>query len=79
DFAAPPPDAAARAKPAGARHALVATLGTLAANALVVPAVADAYWIKTLTSALTDSIAAAGVALLYRQLGLVCLSQHALL
>lgn len=78
-FAAPPRDAAARAKPAGARLALVATLGTLAAIALVVPAVADAYWIKTLTSALTVSIAAAGVALLYRQLGLVCLSQHALL
>lgn len=68
-----------RLRPAGSHRTLVAMLGTLAVIALVVPAIADAYWIKTLTSALTISIAAAGVALLYRQLGLVCLSQHALL
>jgi len=53
--------------------------GVLLALALVVPELANFYWIKTLTSAMAVSIAAAGVALLYRQLGLVCLSQHALL
>ena len=52
---------------------------TLVAMALIVPWLADSYWIKTLTSAMTVSIAAAGVAVLYRQLGLVCLSQQALL
>lgn len=60
-------------------QALLVMAGVLAAIALAIPEVANSYWIKTLTSAMTVSIAAAGVALLYRQLGLVCLSQHALL
>jgi len=41
--------------------------------------VANAYWIKTLTSSLALAIAAAGAALLYGQLGLVSLCQYALL
>lgn len=40
---------------------------------------ANAYWIKTLTSSLALAIAAAGVGLLYGQLGLVSLCQYALL
>ncbi|WDD95794.1 branched-chain amino acid ABC transporter permease [Burkholderia sp. FERM BP-3421] len=71
--------AAAAPRPAGNRRPLVAMLGTLALLALAVPLLADAYWLKTLTSALILGIAAAGVAMLYRQLGLVCLSQYALL
>ena len=43
------------------------------------PWLANAYWIKTLTSSLALAIAAAGVALLYGQLGLVSLCQYALL
>jgi branched-chain amino acid transport system permease protein len=45
----------------------------------LLPWVANAYWIKTLTSSLALAIAAAGVALLYGQLGLVSLCQYALL
>lgn len=46
---------------------------------LVLPWLANAYWIKTLTSSLALAIAAAGVAVLYGQLGLVSLCQYALL
>ena len=52
---------------------LVLVLGAL------LPWIANAYWIKTLTSSLALAIAAAGVALLYGQLGLVSLCQYALL
>ncbi|MCU0955965.1 MAG: branched-chain amino acid ABC transporter permease [Hydrogenophaga sp.] len=46
---------------------------------VLVPWLANAYWIKTLTSSLALAVAAAGVALLYGQLGLVSLCQYALL
>jgi branched-chain amino acid transport system permease protein len=46
---------------------------------ILVPWLANAYWIKTLTSSLALAVAAAGVALLYGQLGLVSLCQYALL
>lgn len=52
---------------------LVLALGAL------LPWIANAYWIKTLTSSLALAIAAAGVSLLYGQLGLVSLCQYALL
>ena len=45
----------------------------------LVPWLANAYWIKTLTSSLALAVAASGVALLYGQLGLVSLCQYALL
>jgi branched-chain amino acid transport system permease protein len=45
----------------------------------VVPWLANAYWIKSLISSMALAMAAAGVALLYGQLGLVTLCQHALL
>lgn len=45
----------------------------------LLPWIANAYWIKTLTSSLALAIAAAGVSLLYGQLGLVSLCQYALL
>ncbi|WP_293936322.1 branched-chain amino acid ABC transporter permease [Iodobacter sp.] len=47
--------------------------------ALVLPALSNAYWIKIFTSVFICAIAASGVGLLYRQLGLVCLSQYALM
>jgi branched-chain amino acid transport system permease protein len=46
--------------------------------ALVLPWASSSYWLKTFTSALTLSIAVAGTALLYGQLGLVSLCQFAL-
>ncbi len=46
--------------------------------ALVTPLLANSYWLKTLTSAMTLSVAVAGTALLYGQLGLVSLCQYAL-
>jgi branched-chain amino acid transport system permease protein len=52
---------------------LILVLGAL------LPWIANAYWIKTLTSSLALTIAAAGVSLLYGQLGLVSLCQYALL
>ncbi|OOG37143.1 branched-chain amino acid ABC transporter permease [Polaromonas sp. A23] len=52
---------------------LVLVLGAM------LPWIANAYWIKTLTSSLALAIAAAGVSLLYGQLGLVSLCQYALL
>ncbi|MEP7101780.1 MAG: branched-chain amino acid ABC transporter permease [Burkholderiales bacterium] len=54
-------------------------VGAVLLIGLVLPWVSDAYWIKTFTSALALSVAAAGVAVLYGQLGLVSLCQYALL
>ncbi|OYV01751.1 MAG: branched-chain amino acid ABC transporter permease [Burkholderiales bacterium PBB5] len=51
---------------------------TLALLALLLPALCNSYWLKTFTSALTLSVAVAGAALLYGQLGLVSLCQFAL-
>ncbi len=62
-----------------ARISLAVMVGSVLLIGLVVPWLANAYWIKTLTSSLALSIAAAGVALLYGQLGLVSLCQYALL
>jgi len=45
-------------------------VGTVLLIGLVLPWFSNAYWIKTLTSALALSVAAAGVAGLYGQLGL---------
>jgi branched-chain amino acid transport system permease protein len=68
-----------RHRRAGERAALVGmVIAVLLAGALA-PWLANAYWIKTLTSSLALAIAAAGVALLYGQLGLVSLCQYALL
>lgn len=52
---------------------IVLVLGAL------LPWLANAYWVKTLTSSLALAVAAAGVGLLYGQLGLVSLCQYALL
>lgn len=46
--------------------------------AVVTPAIANAYWLSALTSAVALSLAASGVAILYGQLGLVSLCQYAL-
>lgn len=55
------------------------SLGTaLVLLAVLLPLVCNSYWLKTLTSALTLSVAVAGTALLYGQLGLVSLCQYAL-
>lgn len=47
--------------------------------AVIVSALANGYWISTLTSALAIALAASGVGLLYGQLGLVSLCQYSLL
>ncbi len=47
-------------------------------TAALLAALANSYWLKTFTSALTLSVAVAGTALLYGQLGLVSLCQYAL-
>ncbi len=47
--------------------------------ALALPWLANSYWIKTLSASMALSVAAAGVALLYGQLGLISLCQYALL
>lgn len=52
--------------------------GVLLALALLLPGLCNSYWLKTFTSALTLSVAVAGTALLYGQLGLVSLCQFAL-
>jgi branched-chain amino acid transport system permease protein len=62
-----------------AHRALVRMVVVVLAIGLLVPWLANAYWIKTLTSSLALAIAAAGVALLFGQLGLVSLCQYALL
>ncbi|MCY1708284.1 branched-chain amino acid ABC transporter permease [Pannonibacter sp. SL95] len=51
----------------------------LMAGAVLVSLAANAYWISTLTSAAALALAAAGVALLYGQLGLVSLCQFSLI
>ena len=61
------------------RRSLGLMLGLVLLLALLLPCLANAYWVKTLTSALALSSAVAGVALLYGQLGLVSLCQYALL
>lgn len=60
------------------RRSLFWMLGILTALAIVLPVGANAYWTKTFISSFSLSIAVAGVALLYGQLGLVSLSQYAL-
>lgn len=61
------------------RRGFLVMVGTVLLLGMALPFVANAYWIKTLSSALALSVAAAGVALLYGQLGLVSLCQFALL
>src|SRR5437870_3575461 len=51
----------------------------MAVTAFVVVEFANAYWITTFSSAMALALAAAGVAVLYGQLGLVSLCQYALL
>jgi branched-chain amino acid transport system permease protein len=58
---------------------IVAIVLSLACCAVILPYCANAYWIRILTSAFICAIAAAGIGVLYRQLGLVCLSQYALI
>lgn len=77
--AAPPWQAGRAAARRAGRLRLLAMLATVGIIALAVPWLTNAYWTKTLTSALALSVAAAGVALLYGQLGLVSLCQFALL
>jgi branched-chain amino acid transport system permease protein len=72
------PDSIQRERRAARLTLLRMVLVVLAVGALV-PWLANGYWIKTLTSSLALAIAAAGVALLYGQLGLVSLCQYALL
>jgi branched-chain amino acid transport system permease protein len=62
-----------------ARRSLFLMVATVLLIGVVVPLVANAYWVKTLTSSLALSIAVAGIAVLYGQLGLVSLCQYALL
>ncbi len=57
---------------------VLAIVVLLLSAAILALALANAYWIRTLTSAMALSIAAVGVALLYGQLGLVSLCQYAL-
>lgn len=61
------------------RRSMLVMLAVLFVIAVVLPGLANAYWTKTLSSALALSVAAAGVGLLYGQLGLVSLCQFALL
>lgn len=61
------------------RQSLFTMLAVLLVMGIVLPWLANAYWTKTLSSALALSVAAAGVGLLYGQLGLVSLCQFALL
>jgi branched-chain amino acid transport system permease protein len=72
------PDAVRRRRAAERAALGWMVVGVLLIGALV-PWLANAYWIKTLTSSMALAIAAAGVALLYGQLGLVSLCQYALL
>lgn len=61
------------------RRALLTLATCIVLLGCIVPWVANAYWVKTLMSALALSVAVAGVAVLYGQLGLVSLCQYALL
>ena len=72
------PDSVRRERRAARLSLARMVLLVLALGALL-PWIANAYWVKTLTSSLALAIAAAGVSLLYGQLGLVSLSQYALL
>ena len=72
------PDSVRRARRA-ARLALARMVLFVLALGAVLPWIANAYWTRTLTSSLALAIAAAGVSLLYGQLGLVSLCQYALL
>jgi branched-chain amino acid transport system permease protein len=78
------PDALQAIQPALKEHARVQQrglwimAGTLVLLAVVLPVLCNSYWLKTFTSALTLSIAVAGTALLFGQLGLVSLCQYAL-
>ncbi|MES2942039.1 MAG: branched-chain amino acid ABC transporter permease [Pseudomonadota bacterium] len=72
------PDSIRRERRAARLSLARMVLLVLAIGALL-PWIANAYWIKTLTSSLALAIAAAGVSLLYGQLGLVSLCQYALL
>lgn len=60
-------------------HGFVWMLAILLAAGAVLPWLANAYWTKTLISAMALSVAATGAALLYGQLGLVSLCQFSLL
>lgn len=60
------------------RRGLWALALVLTASALLLPLVSNSYWLKTFTSSATLSVAVAGTALLYGQLGLVSLCQFAL-
>ncbi|HEX4233123.1 MAG TPA: branched-chain amino acid ABC transporter permease [Caldimonas sp.] len=71
--------AAVEADRRSARLALWRMVAIVLAIGIVVPWLANAYWIKTLTSSMALAVAASGVALLYGQLGLVSLCQYALL
>jgi branched-chain amino acid transport system permease protein len=73
-----PLDQALRQMSRQASRSFLTMLFSVLLIAVLLPWLANAYWIKTLTSALALSIAAAGVALLYGQLGLVSLCQYAL-
>jgi branched-chain amino acid transport system permease protein len=59
-------------------HNIWLMLVLLLSLAIVLPLVANGYWIRTLISAAAISVAVSGVALLYGQLGLVSLCQFAL-
>ncbi|WP_288903677.1 branched-chain amino acid ABC transporter permease [uncultured Sneathiella sp.] len=56
-----------------------AALGFVAICVIVLPVVIDSIWVKVLTSAVIFTLAAYGISLLYSQLGLVNLSQVALI
>ncbi|MDF5756282.1 ABC transporter permease [Spongiactinospora sp. TRM90649] len=78
-----PVGALTRPLPPGDARSVLRVLGGLvagaAALAVLVPLVADGYWVRVLTSAVIFTIPAAGIALLYGRLGLVSLGQVALL
>jgi branched-chain amino acid transport system permease protein len=61
------------------RRSLAVMVCSILLLGAIVPLIANAYWIKTLTSSAALSIAVAGIAVLYGQLGLVSLCQYALL
>jgi len=62
-----------------ARRSLILMAASVLLIGAIVPLIANAYWIRTLTSSAALSIAVAGLAVLYGQLGLVSLCQYALL
>ena len=72
------PDSVRRERRA-ARLSLARMVLFVLAVGVVLPWISNAYWVKTLTSSLALAIAAAGVSVLYGQLGLVSLCQFALL